>query len=93
MVVSTEARHRPVMNTRLVRKRILAAILWLFAGWYLGNLAAFQFGLPDLFGPVLGTIAAVVVAGDPLGLLWARADRAAAVEAGTLSEATPVRPD
>jgi hypothetical protein len=61
------------MNDRLTRIRIASAILWLFAGWYLGNLAAFQFGLSDLLGPVLGFSAAVLVAGDPLGLLWSRA--------------------
>jgi len=65
------------MNDRISRIRIASAILWLFAGWYLGNLAAFQFGLSDLFGPVLGVTAAVVVAGDPLGLLWSRARTAA----------------
>jgi hypothetical protein len=80
-----------VMDKRVMNKRILATILWLFAGWYLGNLVAFQFGLSDLFGPVLGVIAAVVVGGDPLGLIWTRASRIRVPEAGP--EATSVSSD
>lgn len=79
------------MNKRLMNKRILAAALWLFAGWYLGNLVAYQFGLSDLFGPVLGVIAAVAVGGDPLGLIWTRASRTRAPDAGP--EATTVTSD
>jgi hypothetical protein len=56
-----------------MNKRLIAGVLWLFAGWYLGNLLAFFFGLSDFFGPILGVIAALFVAGDPFGLLWARA--------------------
>lgn len=79
------------MNKRLMNKRILAAALWLFAGWYLGNLVAYQFGLSDLFGPVLGVIAAVAVGGDPLGLIWTRASRTRVPDAGP--EATTVTSD
>lgn len=85
------ARHRRVMNKRLMNKRTLAAVLWLFAGWYLGNLVAFQFGLSDLFGPVLGVIAAVAVGGDPLGLIWIRASQTRMPEAGP--EATSITSD
>ncbi len=56
-----------------MNKRVAAGVLWLFAGWYLGNLIAYHLGLSDLFGPVLGIVAAVMVAGDPFGLLWRRA--------------------
>jgi hypothetical protein len=77
------ARHRRAMTKQLAHRRILATVLWLFAGWYLGNLAAFQFGLSDLFGPVLGLIAAVAVGGDPLGLLWNRAAPTRVIEQGS----------
>jgi hypothetical protein len=56
-----------------MNKRLVSGVLWLFAGWYLGNLVAYQFGLSDWFGPILGIVAAVMVAGDPFGLLWSRA--------------------
>ena len=46
-------------------KRILAGVLWLFAGWYIGNILAFYFGISDLLGPILGVAAALVIAGDP----------------------------
>ena len=54
-------------------KRIASGVLWLFAGWYLGNLVAYHAGWNMLFGPILGVAAAVIVAGDPFGLLWNRA--------------------
>ena len=55
-------------------KRILAAVLWFFAGWYLGAFIAFMVGVPDLLGPVLGFASAAVFAGDPLGVIWKRSD-------------------
>jgi len=61
--------------------RIASGVLWLFAGWYIGNLLAYHAGWSMLFGPVLGIAAAVIVAGDPLGLLWKRAASRAAAEA------------
>ena len=54
-------------------KRIASGVLWLLAGWYLGNILAYHAGWNMLFGPVLGIAAAVIVAGDPFGLLWRRA--------------------
>ena len=54
-------------------KRIASGVLWLLAGWYLGNLLAYHAGWNMLFGPVLGIAAAIIVAGDPFGLLWRRA--------------------
>ena len=56
------------MNT----KRILAAALWLFAGWYVGTGVVVYLGLPELVGPLLGISLAGVVAGDPLHRLWAK---------------------
>jgi hypothetical protein len=63
----------PPTIVRGMNKRLIAGVLWLFAGWYLGNIVAFQLGLSDLLGPVLGIAAAVLVAGDPFGLIWDRA--------------------
>lgn len=57
--------HRAPMN-----KRIAVGILWLFAGWYLGNIVAYYVGISDLLGPILGIAAAAIVAGDPFGRIW-----------------------
>ena len=35
---------------RAMSKRILAAFLWFFAGWYLGAFIAFLVGVPDVLG-------------------------------------------
>ena len=56
------------MNT----KRILAAALWLFAGWYVGTGVAVYLGLPELIGPLLGIGLAGLVAGDPLRHFWTK---------------------
>ncbi len=67
---------RPVVGDRAVMsKRIAAGVLWLFAGWYIGNIVAFYLGISDLFGPILGVAAAVIIAGDPLRILWTGAER------------------
>lgn len=65
-----------------MNKRLIAGVLWLFAGWYLGNILAYHLGLSDYVGPVLGIVAAVMVAGDPFGLLWGRAATRSASDGG-----------
>ena len=60
-------RHRGSMS-----KRVAAGVLWLFAGWYLGNIVSFHVGISDLFGPIIGVAAAALVAGDPFGRIWPR---------------------
>jgi hypothetical protein len=69
-----------------MNKRIAAGVLWLLAGWYLGNIVAFGVGISDLLGPILGIAAAAVVAGDPLGLIWSGSTQAPTVEVRTVHE-------
>ena len=57
-------------------KRWLAAALWLFAGWYVGNFITAFTGLSPLLGPALGTALAVLFAGDPFHVIWPRPARA-----------------
>jgi hypothetical protein len=57
-------------------KRILAAFLWFFAGWYLGAYAAYYLGVSELLGPILGAAFAAVIAGDPMGRIWRPARQA-----------------
>ena len=53
-----------------MRKRAAAAILWFFAGWYAVAFAAMLLDLSPFLGPIGGTIAAALVAGDPFHLIW-----------------------
>ena len=56
-----------------MKKRALAAVLWFYTGWYGGALVAHILGIPELVGPVVGTAAAVLFAGDPRGVIWKHA--------------------
>jgi hypothetical protein len=53
-------------------KRVASALLWFIVGWYAWAFIADATGLTPLLGPVLGTILAAFVAGDPLHLIWTR---------------------
>lgn len=54
----------------MTAKRILAAVLWFYAGWYAGATIAYFLGLSGALGPILGTAAAALIAGDPRGIIW-----------------------
>lgn len=53
-----------------MKKRTLAAILWFYTGWYAGAMIAAFLGLGPALGPIVGTAAAAIFAGDPRGLIW-----------------------
>jgi Na+/H+ antiporter NhaC len=53
-----------------MNKRILAASLWLFAGWYVGTAIAVFLGLPEVVGLLPGIAMAAFVAADPMRRLW-----------------------
>ena len=53
-------------------KRILAAILWFYTGWYAGAMVAELVGISPLLGPILGATAAALIAGDPRRIIWKR---------------------
>jgi hypothetical protein len=53
-----------------MKKRVLAALLWFYAFWYVGAMIAELAGLSAALGPILGTAAAAIIAGDPRGLIW-----------------------
>lgn len=59
-----------------MKKRAVAAILWFYAAWYAGAMVAHMLGLSSVLGPILGTAAAAIVAGDPRRLIWSRASAA-----------------
>ena len=53
-------------------KRILAALLWFYAGWYAGAILAEFLGLSPVLGPLIGAAAAGLIAGDPRRIIWKR---------------------
>ncbi len=53
-------------------KRILAAMLWFYVGWYAGAMLAEMIGVSALLGPLIGAAAAGLIAGDPRHIIWKR---------------------
>ncbi len=53
-----------------MKKRVLAAVLWFYTGWYAGAVIAYFVGVSSILGPILGLAAAGLFAGDPLGVIW-----------------------
>ena len=51
-------------------KRIFAAFLWFYTGWYGGALLANFLGLHPMLGPIIGAAAAALIVGDPRGIIW-----------------------
>lgn len=55
-----------------MKKRVLATFLWFYAGWYAGAVVAEILGVSPYLGPIIGTAAAALFAGDPRGIIWTR---------------------
>lgn len=51
-------------------KRIVAALLWFYAGWSMWAFIASVGDLTPLVGPVLGAALASVFAADPMHRIW-----------------------
>ena len=54
-------------------KRLAVSALWGYAFWYAGAMLASIFSGPEVFGPILGIAAGLLVGIDPRGLFWATA--------------------
>jgi hypothetical protein len=61
-------RQRPSLP--FMKKRAVATVLWLYAGWFAGAFAAFMFGVSPALGPIIGFAAAALVATDPRHVIW-----------------------
>jgi hypothetical protein len=72
-----------------MKKRALAAVLWFYSFWYAGAMIAMVFGLSPALGPILGTAAAALVAGDPRGIIWNRSAKPA--KAASTTTGRPVQ--
>lgn len=53
-----------------MKKRILAAFIWFYVGWYAGAMFADLLALSPALGPIIGTALAAVIVGDPRRLIW-----------------------
>ena len=53
-----------------MKKRAVAAVLWFYCGWYAGAMIAHAVGISPVLGPILGAVAAGLIAGDPRGIIW-----------------------
>ena len=70
-----------------MKKRILAAFLWFYAGWYGGALLANFTGVNPVLGPILGAAVAALVVGDPRRIIWKAREHAPSVSAATVGSA------
>lgn len=66
------AQMRVAGDAAPMKKRILAGLLWFYMIWYAWTIIANFVGVTDLAGPVIGLVAAALIAGDPLGRIWSR---------------------
>jgi hypothetical protein len=84
---------RPVGNKPRARdplpmtKRVVAAFLWFYTGWYAGAYIAAIFGVSPVIGPIVGAAAAGFFVGDPLRIIWTRPAPKAAVVSATVETA------
>jgi hypothetical protein len=72
-----------------MKKRVVATVLWFYAGWYAGAMIAELFGLSAALGPILGTAAAAIVGGDPRHLIWGRTRVAPSAESVDVAAPAP----
>ena len=70
-------------------KRVVAAFLWFYTGWYAGAMIAAFIGINPAFGPILGVAAAGLVIVDPRQMFWARPAAAEVAPAPAPVEAAP----
>ncbi|HEV7809303.1 MAG TPA: hypothetical protein VGO64_01785 [Candidatus Limnocylindrales bacterium] len=70
-----------VGESRRMKKRALATVLWFYSGWYAGALLAQVVGLSPVLGLIIGTAAAAIVGVDPRGFIWTQTTRPSAKQA------------
>jgi len=69
-----------------MKKRVLAAILWFYAGWYLGATLAVLLGVSPALGPIIGAAAAGLIVGDPRRIIWTSRQRTRDAESKRIVE-------
>ena len=68
-------------------KRVAAAFLWFYTGWYAGAFLAEIFGVSPVIGPIMGAAAAGLLVGDPLRIIWTRPAPKAVAASATVETA------
>ena len=53
-----------------MKKRIAAAFLWFYTGWYGGAILAELLAVSPILGPIIGAAAAALIVGDPRRIIW-----------------------
>ena len=59
-----------------MKKRIISAALWFYAGWTFGALIATALDLSAGLGPLIGAAATALFVADPRRIIWARRSEA-----------------
>jgi hypothetical protein len=72
----------------MTKKRVAAAILWIYSCWAAGGLAEYMFGTPALLGLAVGIGAAVFFGLDPFGVVWPKTEEKAVRVEGSPSVET-----
>jgi hypothetical protein len=67
-----------------MKKRILAAFLWFYAGWYGGAILADVVGVSPLLGPIIGAVTAALIVGDPRRIIWSAKSMAPSIAANSV---------
>src|SRR5690242_10889706 len=70
------ASGRPRADAPPMTKRVIATLLWFYAGWYAGAMTAALFGISPALGPIFAVAAAAIIGGDPRGIIWGRTGKA-----------------
>jgi hypothetical protein len=70
-------------------KRVVATLLWFYAGWYAGAMTAALFGISPALGPIFAVAAAAIIGGDPRGIIWGRSGTARMAAPVALPQAEP----
>ena len=53
-----------------MKKRVISAALWLYAGWTFGAMVATALSVDPILGPIVGAGAAILFVGDPRKVIW-----------------------
>jgi hypothetical protein len=53
-----------------MKKRVVAAGLWFYAGWYAGMYLSDLLHVTAMIAPFVGVLVTALIAGDPMHLIW-----------------------
>jgi hypothetical protein len=72
--------------------RIVSAVLWFFAGWFVAGTIAMNLGLNQAVGLLVGIAWAALVAIDPMDVVWRVGKRSSAPTHGLDPRIASARP-